>query len=136
MDNVQKEVRCTSPMGELALRTWCMPADTNPYGDIFGGWLMAQMDIAGAITANRVSGGRAVTIAVDKMEFHLPVGVGDVLCCYADVSRIGKSSITVKIEAWVTRKNTCDHIKVTEGIFTYVAVDEDGVKRVVPRIEE
>ena len=133
METVRKEVRCTSPMGELALRTWCMPGDTNPYGDIFGGWLMAQMDIAGAITANRVSCGRAVTIAVDKMEFHLPVSVGDVLCCYADVERLGNSSITIKIEAWVTRKNTSDHIKVTEGIFTYVAVDDNCQKRQVTK---
>lgn len=127
----QREIHCASPMGELALRTWCMPQDTNPSGDIFGGWLLGQMDIAGAMTASREAGGRIATVGINEMSFHLPVNVGDTLCCYTTVERIGTTSITIRVEAWVTRRHTEEHTKVTEGMFTYVAVDSDGNKRPV-----
>lgn len=110
-----------------------MPADTNPAGDIFGGWLLAQMDIAGGIVANRRAGGRTATVAVDAMKFHLPVFVGDILCCYAEIVRVGTSSIAVKIEAWAERRNSDAHVKVTEGLFTYVALGENREPRSVPQ---
>lgn len=120
------------PRGELALRTLAMPADTNPSGDIFGGWVMSQMDIAGGITAWNVADGRVATVAVDGFTFHRPINVGDVVCCYADVLRIGKTSITVLIQAWVLRgRRPENRILVTEGTFTFVAIDADGNKRQV-----
>ncbi len=121
------------PRGELAIRTQAMPKDTNPNGDIFGGWLMAQMDIAGGVTAGARAEGRVATVAVEAMSFHRPVRVGDVLCCYADITRVGKTSITVRVEAWVLRRSKArERVKVTEGIFTYVAIAETGAKRPVP----
>jgi acyl-CoA thioesterase YciA len=128
------EVDLTSePRGELALRTLAMPADANPNGDIFGGWLMAQMDIAGGITAFSRAVGRVATVAVDGFTFHLPVQVGDVLCCYADIIKVGRTSITIRVEAWVLRQREKNHReKVTEGIFTFVAIDENRNKREVP----
>lgn len=125
-DANRQEIHCVSPMGQLSLRTWCMPEDANPYGDIFGGYLMGQMDIAGALHANAVAKGRTVTIAVDAIEFHHPVNVGDILCCYTETVKTGKSSITVKVEAWVTRQSSTVHEKVTEGIFTFVAIGKDN----------
>ena len=120
------------PRGELALRTLAMPADTNPSGDIFGGWVMSQMDIAGGITAWNVADGRVATVAVDGFTFHRPINVGDVVCCYADVLRIGKTSISILIQAWVLRgRRPENRILVTEGTFTFVAIDADGNKRLV-----
>lgn len=120
------------PRGELALRTLAMPADTNPSGDIFGGWVMSQMDIAGGITAWNVADGRVATVAVDGFTFHRPINVGDVVCCYSDVLRIGKTSITILIQAWVLRgRRPENRILVTEGTFTFVALDADGKKRQV-----
>lgn len=118
------------PRGELALRTLAMPADTNPSGDIFGGWVMSQMDIAGGITAWNVADGRVATVAVDGFTFHRPINVGDVVCCYSDVLRTGNTSVTVLIEAWVLRgRRPENRIKVTEGTFTFVAIDANGKKR-------
>jgi acyl-CoA thioesterase YciA len=114
-----------APQGELSIRTVAMPADTNPAGDIFGGWLLSQMDVAGGILAHRLAQGRSATVAVDAMKFHLPVHVGDVLCCYARVIRTGTSSISVAVEAWAERRNSTVKVKVTEGTFTYVALDEN-----------
>ena len=123
----------TEPRGELAIRTLAMPRDTNPSGDIFGGWLLAQMDVAGGITAAWRAQGRTATVAVTGMVFHRPVHVGDVLCVYAEVERIGRTSLTVPIEAWVHRRGDMDpRVKVAEGVFTYVAIDADGNKRDVP----
>ena len=123
----------TEPRGELAIRTLAMPRDTNPSGDIFGGWLLAQMDVAGGITAAWRAQGRTATVAVTGMAFHRPVHVGDVLCVYAEVERIGRTSLTVPIEAWVHRRGDMDpRVKVAEGVFTYVAIDADGNKRDVP----
>jgi len=121
------------PRGELALRTLAMPADANPNGDIFGGWLMSQMDIAGGITAFSRAKGRVATVAVDGFTFHLPVQVGDVLCCYADIVKTGRTSITILVEAWVLRQRLkAQREKVTEGTFTFVAIDDDRNKRLVP----
>ncbi len=130
---IKQEVQCVSPMGELMLRTWCMPRDANPSGDIFGGWTLSQMDIAGAMMAHRETCGRTVTIAVDKTEFHEPMFIGDTLCCYARVKKVGTTSITIEIEAWATRKNTRNHIQMTSGIFTYVAIDENRNPRKISK---
>ncbi len=123
----------TEPKGELAIRTLAMPADANPNGDIFGGWLISQMDIAGGITAGVRAHGRVATVAVTGFTFHKPVLVGDVICCYADIHKVGKTSITIGIEAWALRRDESkDRIKVTEGVFTFVALDGDGKPRPVP----
>lgn len=123
------------PEGELVLRTLAMPADTNANGDIFGGWIMSQMDIGGAILAKEVAEGRVVTVAVNGITFLKPVAVGDVVCCYARCIRTGRSSITVNIEVWV-KKVSSDPIGqrycVTEAVFTYVAVDDDNKSRTLP----
>jgi acyl-CoA thioesterase YciA len=120
------------PRGALTIRTLAMPADTNPAGDIFGGWVMSQMDIAGAIAAVERARGRVVTVAVDSMSFIAPVKVGDILCVYTSVERVGKTSITVAVEAWARRNRLDDRVKVTEGHFVYVALGEDGWKRLLP----
>jgi acyl-CoA thioesterase YciA len=124
----------------LLLRTSPMPCDTNASGDIFGGWIMSQMDIAGGMMAIEITGGRAVTIAVDAMKFIKPVKVGDVVCCYGSVTRIGNSSVTIRLEIWVKtgfREIKIDtanlFFKVTEASYTYVAVDHEGRKRIFPK---
>ncbi len=120
------------PKGTLTIRTLAMPADTNPAGDIFGGWVMSQMDIAGAIAAVEVAGGRVATVAVEAMTFIAPVKVGDILCVYCSVVRIGTTSITIEIEAFARRNRLGDRVKVTDGRFIYVALDEEGKKRPIP----
>ena len=120
------------PKGELTLRTLAMPADANANGDIFGGWLMSQMDLAGAVAAIRRAGGRVATVAVDAMEFHRPVMIGDLLSCYATVVKVGRSSIAIDVESWVQRRHSGKAEKVTQGRFTYVAIDESGRPRPVP----
>lgn len=116
----------TFPKDELpSLRTVAMPADTNPGGDIFGGWIMSQMDLAGAIYASYLVEGRLVTVAVESMTFHLPVFVGDQVSCYCKLTRTGNTSISVHIETWVRRKQAEEqYLKVTEAIYTYVCVDD------------
>jgi acyl-CoA thioesterase YciA len=126
------------PQGELVLRTLAMPADTNPRGDIFGGWIMSQMDIAGGILANEVAASRVVTVAVESINFIKPVHVGDVVGCYGKVIRIGTTSITINLEVWVKSAQPgattdVDMFKVTEAAFTYVAVDSAGYKQPVLR---
>ena len=123
----------TEPPGTLTVRTLAMPADTNPAGDIFGGWVMSQMDIAGAIAAVEAASGRVVTVAVEAMTFIAPVKVGDILCVYTGIERIGTTSITVAVEAWVRRNRINDRVKVTDGRFIYVALDDAGNKRPIPR---
>ena len=121
------------PRGELALRTLAMPADTNPSGDIFGGWVMSQMDIAGGTTAWKRAGGRVATVAVDGFIFHRPINVGDVVSCYCDIVRVGNTSISILVEAWALKDRTSTPlVRVTEGTFTFVALDENGNKRPVP----
>jgi acyl-CoA thioesterase YciA len=119
------------PSGEPAIRTIAMPADTNPNGDIFGGWIMAQMDVAGAVAAVRLAKGRVATVAVTGMAFHKPVLVGDLVSCYAAVEKVGRTSMTVRVETWIDRSRSGESYKVTEGTFVYVAIDEEGRPRVV-----
>lgn len=117
------------PKGELAIRTLAMPADTNPAGDVFGGWVLSQMDIAGGLITKKLTNGRTVTIAVDSMTFYKPVLVGDTICCYVEIEKIGTTSVKTKIETWVSRQYEDSREKVTEGIFTYVAVSSDRKPR-------
>jgi len=119
------------PQGELMIRTVAMPADTNANGDIFGGWLLSQMDIAGGIAAMGRAKGRVVTVAIESMVFHKPVFIGDVLCAYAHLVKVGRTSVTYRIEAWVVRRAGGETMKVTEGVFTYVAIDEKRKPRLV-----
>ena len=121
------------PRGEMAVRTLAMPADTNPAGDIFGGWLMSLMDVAGGIAAGAVAQGRVATVAVTDMAFLRPVKVGDVVCCYTDLVRKGRTSLTFRVEAWALRQRLGDRIQVTSADFTYVALDGDGKPRPIPR---
>ena len=114
------------PQGELSLRVLAMPADTNPSGHIFGGWVLGQMDIAGGIHAAGQAGGRVATVAVDAMVFHKPVHVGDEVTCYTRIARVGRTSIAVMVETWVRRARLGEPIHVTEGLFTYVAIDTHG----------
>ena len=114
------------PTSEPAMRTIAMPADTNPHGDIFGGWLLCQMDLAGGTVATRRAGGRVVTVAITAMTFHRPVCVGDEVTCYGKIEKIGHSSIAIKVETWVRRGTGMTPIKVTEGLFTYVRIGSDG----------
>lgn len=118
--------------GEPAVRTLAMPADTNPSGDIFGGWVLAQMDLAAGIVAAQRSRGRVATAALDGMSFHRRIYVGDLVSCYAKVMRIGRTSMTVLVDTFVLRGRTGDEVKVTEGRFTLVAIDEQGRPRPVP----
>ncbi|MBF0306277.1 MAG: acyl-CoA thioesterase [Alphaproteobacteria bacterium] len=125
---------CETPAGELSLRNMAMPADTNPSGDVFGGWLMSQMDIAGGMAAQRRAKGRVATVAVEGMTFHLPVFVGDEVSCYTEVTRVGRSSMSINVVAWVRRREGGAPIKVTEGVYTYVAIDGDRKPRPVPPV--
>ncbi len=120
------------PQGELTLRTLAMPADVNVNGDIFGGWVLSQMDIGAGIVAGTRAKGRVATVAVDAMKFIRPVKVGDVLCIYARILRIGTTSLGVGLEAWVLRDRIGEREKVTEGVFTFVAIDASGRPREVP----
>jgi len=109
-----------------SLRTLAMPADANPSGDIFGGWIMSQMDIAGASYARHIAKARVVTIAVEAMTFHLPVYVGDEVSCYCETVKIGRTSVAIHIETWVRRDRIADEVvKVTDAVYTYVAMDEN-----------
>lgn len=130
------------PEGELLLRTSPMPSETNAIGDIFGGWIMSQMDIAGAMMAIEIAGGRTVTVAVEAMRFIKPVRIGDIVCCYGKVKRIGKTSVTIRVEVWLkpgfqemTIEKNRDFSLVTEASYTYVAVDHEGRKRTIPKTE-
>ena len=120
------------PHGEPALRAIAMPADTNPAGDIFGGWLLSQMDLAAGTTAHHRAHGRVVTVAIEGMTFHKPVKVGDEVSCYTEVTKIGRTSMTVCVQAWRRPSHGGAQVKVTEGVFTYVAVGPDGRPRPVP----
>ena len=119
------------PQGDLALQTIAMPRDTNANGDIFGGWLLSQMDLAGGVAAADVAAGRVATVAVDGMTFLTPVHVGAVASCYTDVLEVGRSSVRVMVEVWINSRHDGEPIKVTEGEFVYVAIDENGRTRAV-----
>lgn len=116
-----------------ALRTIAMPADANPAGDIFGGWILSQMDIAGGVVAYERAQGRVATIGIEAMKFHRPVLIGDEVSCWAWVTRVGNTSIAVRVEAWVRRRVTGEVFRVTEGVFTYVAIGVDRRPRSVPK---
>lgn len=123
------------PSGDLALQTVPMPKDTNASGDIFGGWLVSQMDLAGAVTAAKLARGRVATVAIDKMAFMVPVKVGSVISCYTSIEDIGRSSVTVGVEVWMsTIVDQIDQLtKVTEGRFVFVAIDENRRTRAIPQ---
>ena len=114
------------PKGELVIQTIAMPKDTNPNGDIFGGWLTSQMDLGSGILAAKTAQARVVTVAMEGMSFLQPVRVGDTVRCYARVEKIGRTSMTIPVEVWVTRYMTGEELRVTHGVFTLVAVDESG----------
>jgi len=119
---------------ELVMRVMPMPADSNMNGDIFGGWIMAQVDVAGSVLPSRISKGRVTTVAVNQFVFKQPVSIGDLLSFYATVERVGNTSITVRVEVYAER-NPADMqvVKVTEANLTYVAIDRDGKPRQIPR---
>ena len=132
---MEEAIASRQPDGMLVLRTLAMPRDTNPNQDIFGGWILSQMDIGGGLLAGEVARGRAVTVTVDKMTFMRPVHVGDTICVYAKVVRIGNSSMDIKLEVWA--KDLLEDFEeqrhiVTEGVFRYVAIDEEGRPRPIP----
>lgn len=114
------------PIGELVLQTVAMPSNANVYGDIFGGWLVSQMDLGGAVLAHQKARNRVTTVAIDQMVFIKPLYIGDLVCCYADILKTGRSSITIKIQVWAVRMRIREKLLIAEGIFTYVALDEGG----------
>lgn len=118
-----------APNKEPTLRLVPMPKDTNSAGNIFGGWIMSQVDIAGSIAAVRKAKGRVVTVAVSEFQFHLPVFVGDLISCYADIVKVGNTSLTVFVEVYAERGRVGEVVKVTEATLTYVAIDEEGKPR-------
>lgn len=123
------------PAGPLVLRTLAMPADTNPRGDIFGGWILGQMDIAAGLMAGEIAQGRAVTVSVDDVVFRHPVSVGDTICVHAELIRVGRTSLDIRLEVWARGLIQCYEAErelVAEGTFRYVAVDEAGRPRPVP----
>ena len=122
----------SAPKGEITLQTIAMPADSNANGDIFGGWLMAQMDLGASVLARGRARGRVATVAVDGMEFHKPVKVGDVLAIHSVLEREGRTSMKIGVEAWITRMPAGDHMRVTNAVFTFVAIDDEGHPRPLP----
>ena len=125
------------PIGNLMIRTLAMPADTNPSGDIFGGWILSIMDLGGAILAKELARGRVVTVAADATSFLKPVKVGDVVCCYGLCKHVGRTSLKIGLEVWVERverEPIGERECVTQAVFTYVAVDSEGVSRALPPI--
>jgi acyl-CoA thioesterase YciA len=120
------------PKGEITIQTIAMPADSNANGDIFGGWLMAQMDLGGSVLARRRARGRVATVAVDGMVFHKPVKIGDVLAIHSVLEHEGRTSMKVAVEAWITRMPAGEHMRVTKAMFTFVAIDDAGKPRVLP----
>ena len=125
-------VEAESPTGDLTTRLMAMPADANPNGDIFGGWVLSQMDIAGGICAGQRAQGRVATVAIEAMTFIRPVHIGDILCVYTLLRREGRTSVAVNVEAWVLRDRIGERVKVTEGVFTFVALDGNGRPRPLP----
>lgn len=119
--------------GELVIQTIAMPKDTNRHGDIFGGWLVAQMDLGSAILASKIAKARVVTVAIERMEFLQPVHVGDTVACYARLEKIGRTSMRIPVEVWVHRFMSGEEIRVTSAVFIYVAIDENGKPIAVSR---
>jgi acyl-CoA thioesterase YciA len=121
----------TEPLGDLCIRTLAMPADTNQNGDIFGGWLLSQMDVGGGVFTSKIAKSRTVTVAIEAMNFRKPVYVGDLVSVHANLVRVGKTSVTVHLEAWVLRRKEMQSILVTDGNFTYVSIDDQGHPQVI-----
>jgi len=121
----------TLPSDEPVIRVTAMPADANAYGDIFGGWLVGLMDLAGGSIAARHARGRAVTVAMDRMQFLMPVKVGDEVSVYGQLERVGRSSMIIAVEAWRRQRHEDTAVKVTEAVFTFVAIDDAGRPRPV-----
>ncbi len=119
--------------GELALRTIAMPMDTNPNGDIFGGWVVSQMDLAGLSIAQRLAKSRVTTVAIHHMSFIFPVQVGDLVCCYVKLIKVGRTSLQMQVSTWAIGVKDDDYHLVTEGLFTYVAIDDEGKPQAVHR---
>jgi len=124
-----------TPTGDLTVQTVAMPADTNSGGDVFGGWVVSQMDIAAGTTAIDRAQGRCATVAIEALRFHAPVLVGDLFSVFTKITRTGRTSITMHVEAWVRRQRTGERILVTEGDFTFVAIAESGITRPLPPVE-
>lgn len=120
-----------NPQGELTIQTLAMPSDTNPNGDIFGGWLVSQMDLAAGVLAKRISKGRVVTVSIQSMSFLKPVHVGDVVSCHVALIKQGKTSMSIAVEVWVQSSCDSSRYQVTEGVFVFVAVNELGRPRQV-----
>jgi acyl-CoA thioesterase YciA len=125
----------SAPKGEITIRTLAMPAHTNANGDIFGGWLISQMDLAAGVLAKRIARGRVATIAINSMSFLKPVHVGDMVTCHVEIAKIGNTSMTVSVEVWTETLSTGEQARVTEGTFIFVAIDEKGKPRRVPKPE-
>jgi acyl-CoA thioesterase YciA len=123
------------PRGDLCIRTLAMPADTNANGDIFGGWLLSQMDVGGGIFASKVARSRTVTVAIEAMSFRKAVYVGDLVSVYGNLVRTGRTSVTVHLEAWAIRRRGAQAILVTDGNFTYVSIDDNGRPQPIKRDE-
>jgi acyl-CoA thioesterase YciA len=121
----------TEPRGDLCIRTLAMPADTNQNGDIFGGWLLGQMDLGGGVFTSKIARSRTVTVAIEAMNFRKPVYVGDLVSVHANLVRLGRTSVTVHLEAWVLRRKETQSILVTDGNFTYVSIDDQGHPQVI-----
>lgn len=119
------------PSGDLVLQTIAMPKDTNANGDIFGGWLVSQMDLAGGVAASKRARGRVATVAIDRMSFMVPVKVGAVVSCHAEILAVGRSSIEINIEVWAAYASDDTATKVTEGTFIFVAMDDNGRTRTI-----
>lgn len=122
------------PSGDLSLQTVAMPKDTNASGDIFGGWLLSQMDIAASVAAAKIAGGRVATVAIDNMNFLVPVHVGAVVSCYTELVNVGRSSIQVLVEVWINNPLKDEQLKVTEGLFVFVAINEHRRTRAIGNI--
>lgn len=120
------------PRGEITIQTLAMPADTNANGDIFGGWLVSQMDLAAGVLAKKVARGRATTVAINSMTFLKPVHVGDIVSCHVELIKCGKTSMTIAVEVWAEPATSNGKYRVTEGTFVFVAIDEEGKPRQVP----
>ena len=123
----------TTPQGQLVIQIVAMPADTNANGDIFGGWLVSQMDMGAGIAGRRRARCRVVTVSIDKLVFIKPVSVGDTVCCYADLLKVGRTSMTFKMEAWALGFQDNEQHKVAEGYFTFVAINEERKPHAVDR---
>ena len=123
----------SKPCGELVTRIVAMPKDTNPNGDIFGGWLLSQMDLGGGVFASKIAKSRTVTVAIDAMNFRKAVYVGDLVSVHATLVRVGRTSVTVHLQAWVVRRREMQSILVTDGNFTYVSIDEQGRPQAIQR---